>query len=51
MQWRAAFTGCVATGPALLHPDIVLPDSPFDGTVAVNALLAWVRGGSVPSST
>lgn len=29
--------------PALVHPDIVLPDSPFDRMVAVNALLEHVR--------
>jgi hypothetical protein len=40
-----------AREPALVHPDIVLPDSPFDRMVTVNALLARVRGGSVPSST
>jgi hypothetical protein len=30
--------------PALVHPDIVLPDSPFDRRVTVNALLDRVRG-------
>jgi C-terminal processing protease CtpA/Prc len=30
--------------PALVHPDIVVPDSPFDRMVAVNALLDTVRG-------
>ena len=29
--------------PALVHPDIVLPDSPFDRMVTVNALLARLR--------
>jgi hypothetical protein len=29
--------------PALVHPDIVVPDSPFDRMVAVNALLEHVR--------
>lgn len=29
--------------PALVHPDIVVPDSPFDRMVAVNALLERVR--------
>jgi hypothetical protein len=29
--------------PALVHPDIVLPDSPFDRRVTVNALLDHVR--------
>jgi C-terminal processing protease CtpA/Prc len=29
--------------PALVHPDIVLPDSPFDRMVTVNALLEHVR--------
>jgi len=33
-----------AREPALIHPDIVLPDSPFDRMVTVNALLAYVRG-------
>jgi hypothetical protein len=30
--------------PALVHPDIVLPDSPFDRRTTVNALLDYVRG-------
>jgi C-terminal processing protease CtpA/Prc len=30
--------------PALVHPDIVLPDSPFDRMVTVNALLDHIRG-------
>lgn len=30
--------------PALIHPDIVLPDSPFDPRETVNALLKHVRG-------
>ena len=29
--------------PALVHPDIVLPDSPLDRRVTVNALLARLR--------
>jgi hypothetical protein len=29
--------------PALVHPDIVLPDSPFDRRATVNALLDYVR--------
>lgn len=29
--------------PALVHPDIVLPDSPFDRWITVNALLDYVR--------
>jgi C-terminal processing protease CtpA/Prc len=33
-----------AREPALVHPDIVLPDSPFDRMVTVNALLDHVRG-------
>ena len=32
-----------ATRSALVHPDIVVPDSPFDRMVAVNALLDQVR--------
>lgn len=32
--------------PALVHPDIFVPDSPFDRMVAVNALLEQVRGAS-----
>jgi hypothetical protein len=38
--------------PALVHPDIVLPDSPFDRMVTVNALLEYVRqasAGAVPN--
>jgi hypothetical protein len=31
--------------PALVHPDIVLPDSPFDRMVTVNALLDQLRSG------
>lgn len=30
--------------PALVHPDLVLPDSPFDRMETVNALLATLRG-------
>lgn len=30
--------------PALVHPDIVVPDSPFDRMEAVDALLAALRG-------
>ena len=29
--------------PALVHPEIIVPDSPFDRMVAVNALLEHVR--------
>jgi C-terminal processing protease CtpA/Prc len=31
-----------AREPALVHPDIVLPDSPFDRRETVNALLALI---------
>lgn len=34
--------------PALVHPDIVLPDSPFDRRVTVNALLDYVGGTPSP---
>ena len=36
--------------PALVHPDIVLPDSPFDRMVTVKALLEQVRNASAFAS-
>jgi hypothetical protein len=36
--------------PALVHPDIVLPDSPFDRMVTVKTLLAQVRNASAFAS-
>ncbi|CAH0276641.1 hypothetical protein SRABI118_03649 [Massilia sp. Bi118] len=36
--------------PALIHPDIVLPDSPFDRMVTVKALLEHVRRTQEPSA-
>jgi hypothetical protein len=36
--------------PALVHPDIVLPDSPFDRMVTVNALLEHLRRTREPSA-
>jgi C-terminal processing protease CtpA/Prc len=36
--------------PALVHPDIVLPDSPFDRMVTVKALLEQVQNGSALAS-
>jgi hypothetical protein len=36
--------------PALIHPDILLPDSPFDRMVTVNALLEHLRQSRDPSA-
>jgi C-terminal processing protease CtpA/Prc len=36
--------------PALVHPDIVLPDSPFDRMVTVKALLEHLRRTQEPSA-
>lgn len=36
--------------PALVQPDIVLPDSPFDRRVTVNALLDHLRGAGRAAS-
>jgi C-terminal processing protease CtpA/Prc len=36
--------------PALVHPDIVLPDSPFDRMVTVNALLEHLHRTGEPSA-
>jgi hypothetical protein len=41
-----------AREPALVHPDIVVPDSPFDRMQAVNALLDRIRSDvTAPSAT
>jgi hypothetical protein len=36
--------------PALVHPDIVLPDSPFDRRMTVNALLDHVSAAARAAS-
>jgi hypothetical protein len=36
--------------PALIHPDILLPDSPLDRMVTVNALLEHLRQTREPSA-